>query len=210
MNSEKLSTYEIDMSDQEAIIKFKNKYTEKVDILINNAGIIQPFITVEELENDVITKVMNVNFFGPVALTKLFLPILKNNEESYIVNISSMGGFFPFPKQSIYGASKAAIKIFTEGLYAELSNTNVHVMVVFPGAVKTNITKNSRLEMKTTSTKFNYKVLPAPVAAQTIIKGIEKNKFKLFVGSDSKFMRTLYKINSKKAIDVVNKKMNNF
>lgn len=209
-NSKKLSTYVVDMSDQESIIKFKNKYTEKVDILINNAGIIQPFVSVEELDNDVINRVMNVNFFGPVTLTRLFIPELKNNKESYIVNISSMGGFFPFPKQSIYGASKAAIKIFTEGLYAELSNTSVKVMVVFPGAVETNITKNSRLQMKSTPEKSSYKVLPAPEAAKTIIEGIEKNKFKLFVGSDSKFMKLLYKLNSKKAIDMINKKMNNF
>ena len=53
-----------------------------------------------------------------------------------------MGGFFPFPGQTIYGASKAALKIFTEGLFAELEKTNVRVMIVLPGAMDTNISKN--------------------------------------------------------------------
>ena len=47
--------------------------------------------------------------------------------------MSSMGGFFPFPGQTVYGASKAALKLFTEGLYAELLNTNIKVTLVLPG-----------------------------------------------------------------------------
>ena len=54
-----------------------------------------------------------------------------------------MGGFFPFPGQTIYGASKAAVKLFTEGLYAELFDSQVSVSVIMPGAVATGITQNS-------------------------------------------------------------------
>lgn len=208
VKSDKLTTFTVDMSNKESIINFKNKYIETcktVDILINNAGIIQPFVGVGELEDATIEKVMSINFFGPVTLTRLFLKDLLNNKESYIVNISSMGGFFPFPRQSIYGASKAALKLFTEGLYSELLGTSVKVMVVFPGAIKTNITKNSNLKVSTTKTK--YKMLSAEKAAQLIIKGINKNKFKLYVGSDSKFMKALYKFNSKMAIKMVKNKM---
>jgi short-subunit dehydrogenase len=58
-----------------------------------------------------INKVMNVNFYGPLNLTKLFLPELLKRPAAHIVNISSMGGFFPFPGQTVYGASKAALKL---------------------------------------------------------------------------------------------------
>ena len=58
-----------------------------------------------------------------------------------------MGGFLPVPGQTIYGASKAAVKLLTEGLHAECSGTNVHVTVVFPGAVATNITTNSGVDI---------------------------------------------------------------
>ena len=176
---------------------------------INNAGIIQPFVKVEKLDDNTINKVMNVNFFGPVHLIRYFMEDLtKDRTEQYIVNVSSMGGFFPFPGQTIYGASKAALKIFTEGLYAELEKTNVRVMIVLPGAMNTNITTNSNVEINTSKEESNFKMLEADVAAFKIIEGIEKNKFKLFLGQDAKFLRFLYKINSKTAISFINKKMN--
>ena len=210
-NSDKLKTYIVDMGNKESIGKFKEEYEKdfsSADIIINNAGIIQPFVTVDKLDDATINRVMNINFFGPINLIKSFLNDLKKaKDEKYIVNVSSMGGFFPFPGQTVYGASKAALKIFTEGLYAELDQTNVKVMIVLPGAMNTNITTNSNVEVKTTKENTSMKMLEASEAASEIINGIEKNKFKLFLGSDSKFLRFLYKINSKFAISFINKKM---
>ena len=152
---------------------------------------------------------MNVNFHGPVNLIRHFLGDLQRDKnERYIVNVSSMGGFFPFPGQTIYGASKAALKIFTEGLFAELEKTNVRVMIVLPGAMNTNITTNSNVKIETSKEESNFKMLEPSVAASQIINGIEKNKFKLFLGSDAKFLKFLYKLNSKSAISFINKKMN--
>jgi len=211
LNSKRLRTYVVDMGDVESIKEFRNKYKNDysdVDIIINNAGIIQPFVKVESLDDKTINKVMNVNFFGPVNLIRFFMEDLtKDRSEQYIVNVSSMGGFFPFPGQTIYGASKAALKIFTEGLYAELEKTNVRVMIVLPGAMNTNITTNSNVNIDTNKEDSNFKLLEPSVAARQIIEGIEKNKFKLFLGNDSKFLRMLYKINSKAAISFINKKM---
>ena len=208
VNSSRLKTYVVDMGDNESIKKFREDYKKDysdVDIIINNAGIIQPFVNVSELDDNTINKVMNVNFFGPVNLIRYFMEDLtKDRSEQYIVNVSSMGGFFPFPGQTIYGASKAALKIFTEGLYAELEKTNVRVMIVLPGAMNTNITKNSNVDIKATKESTSYKMLEADVAAYKIVEGIEKNKFKLFLGSDAKFLRFLYKINSKLAISFIN------
>ncbi len=212
LNSNKLKTYVVDMGSIDSIKKFREDYKKDysdVDIIINNAGIIQPFVKVEKLDDNTINKVMNVNFFGPVHLIRYFMEDLtKDRTEQYIVNVSSMGGFFPFPGQTIYGASKAALKIFTEGLYAELEKTNVRVMIVLPGAMNTNITTNSNVEINTSKEESNFKMLEADVAAFKIIEGIEKNKFKLFLGQDAKFLRFLYKINSKTAISFINKKMN--
>ena len=212
LNSKRLRTYVVDMGNVESIKEFRENYKKDysdVDIIINNAGIIQPFVKVEELDDKTINKVMNVNFFGPVNLIRFFMEDLtKDRSEQYIVNVASMGGFFPFPGQTIYGASKAALKIFTEGLYAELEKTNVRVMIVLPGAMNTNITTNSNVNVDTDSSSASFKMLEADEAAAQIIKGIEKNKFKLFLGSDSKFLKFLYKLNSKAAISFINKKMN--
>ena len=213
LNSKNLKTYIVDMGNVESIKKFREDYKKDysdVDIIINNAGIIQPFVKVGDLDDATINKTMNVNFFGPLNLIRLFMEDLtKDKKEQYIVNVSSMGGFFPFPGQTIYGASKAALKLFTEGLFAELENTNVRVMIVLPGAMDTNITKNSNVEVATTEESSSFKMLSPVVGASEIINGIKKNKFKLFLGSDSKFLKLLYKVNSIWAIRYINKKMNN-
>lgn len=208
-NNENLQLFIVDISSEESINKFKEDYfkaNDKIDGLINNAGIIQKFIYVNNLDMTEINKVMNVNFFGMLRLTKAFLPYMLKNEEAHIVNISSMGGFFPFPGQTVYGASKAAVKIFSEGLYAELLDSKVRVTTVFPGAIRTNIAKNSGIEM-TSSNNSAMKMTEANVAASLIIDAMEKNKFQVYVGSDAKFMNLLYKINPESAIKYINKKM---
>ena len=211
LNNSNLKTYVVDMGNSDSIKKFREDYKQDysdVDIIINNAGIIQPFVKVDSLDDDTINKVMNVNFFGPLNLIRYFMEDLtKDTKEQYIVNVASMGGFFPFPGQTIYGASKAALKIFTEGLFAELEKTNVRVMIVLPGAMATNITKNSNVEVSTTEENSSFKMLSPVDGASQIIKGIKKNKFKLFLGSDSKFLKFLYKLNSIWAIRFINKKM---
>ena len=97
----------------------------EVDALINNAGIIQPFVKVNELTMEQAKKVMDVNFYGPLALVKAFLPGLLKRPEAHILNVSSMCAYAPVPGQSVYGASKAAIKLLTEGLHSELMETQV-------------------------------------------------------------------------------------
>ena len=81
-------------------------------------------------------------------------------------------------------------------------------MVVFPGAINTNILKNSNVELKGISTSSgNYKMTSPEDTASQIVTGIEKNKFKVYIGSDCKFMKFIYKLSSKKAIDFINDKM---
>ena len=108
-----------------------------------------------------------------------------------------MGGFFPFPGQTLYGASKAAVKILTEGLYSELLETNVNVTVVFPGAIATDITKNSGVNMDVSPEDAENSNLPMTtpqVAAETIVNGMEKNKFQVYIGNDAKMMNMFYKV----------------
>ena len=162
-----------------------------VDGIINNAGIIQPFKVVNDLSNEEIDRVFNVNFFGTLNMTKIFLPTLLSRPEAHIINVSSMGGFLPVPGQSLYGAAKAAVKLFTEALSAELKETNVKVTVVFPGAIATNIMENSGLETPKSNGDPSMKALSADKAAAQIISAIEKNKTRVFVGRDSSFLDKL-------------------
>jgi short-subunit dehydrogenase len=207
-----LSTHVANITDRAAIKKLPEAVIAKlgnIDGVMNVAGIIQPFVKVNDLEYDAIERVMNVNFFGTLYMTKTFLPYLLKRPEAHIVNISSMGGFLPVPGQSIYGASKAAVKLLTEGLYAELKDTNVHVSVVFPGATATNISENSGLKVPAgaDTEAQNFPMLSAHDAAAIIVNGMEKNKLQIFTGKDSNMMNLLYRLNPKYATDLIAKQM---
>ena len=211
-NGEHMSLHSINIADRTAVEQLPAKVLEahgQIDGIINCAGIVQPFVKVNELDFDAIERVMNVNFYGILNMTKVFLPHLLKREEAYIANVSSMGGFLPVPGQSVYGASKAAVKLLTEGLYAELLDTNVHVSIVFPGATETNIMKNSGVAMPSVSSEQTkkYKMLPASEAARSILDGIEANRPQIFTGGDSKFMNKLYRLNPVYATKFIAKQM---
>jgi NAD(P)-dependent dehydrogenase (short-subunit alcohol dehydrogenase family) len=179
-----------------------------VDVLINNAGIIQPFIKINELTFEQAEKVMNVNFYGPFSMIKAFLPGLLTRPQAHILNVSSMGAYAPVPGQSVYGASKAAVKLLTEGLRSELMGTNVGVTIVFPGAVATNITTNSGIEIPEINADAPaFKQTAAPVAARMMIDAIEKNKPRITVGKDATMMDRISRVNPVFAANLIYKQM---
>lgn len=210
-DSAALSTHIVDISNKAQVEALLSQVIEKhgtVDGLVNNAGIIQPFVKLADLDYPAIERVLNINLYGTIYMLKTFLPALLKRPEAHVVNISSMGGFFPFPGQTLYGASKAAVKILTEGLYAELIGTNVGVSVVFPGAIATNISQNSGLAMpETDAESAPIKPTSPEVAAQTIITAIEKNKLQAYIGRDAAMMNIFYKLNPRGAIHFITKQM---
>ena len=211
--AEKLSTHELNIADRQGVAKLPAEVIRahgQVDGLINNAGIIQPFVKVNELDYEAIERVMNVNFYGMLYMTKAFLPELLKRTEAHIVNVSSMGGFLPVPGQTIYGASKAAVKLFSEGLYAELLDTNVGVSVVFPGATSTNITKNSGVKSPISEQAAKQSKIPTQSpddVAKLIVKAIKNKTLRVFAGKDSKFMNKLYRLNPSYATKLIAKQM---
>lgn len=212
---ETLSTHIVNIADRTAVEQLPKQVIAAhgaVDGVINNAGIIQPFVRVNDLDYAAIERVMNVNFYGVLYMTKAFLPHLMARPEAHLVNVSSMGGFLPVPGQTIYGAAKAAVKLFTEGLRSELLDTNVTVTVVFPGAVGTNIAQNSGLDQQAmmesgAAEEVSFKPLPADKAAEIIINGIEKNSYRVLVGSDARTMDFLYRLHPKFAANFIFKQM---
>lgn len=181
---------------------------QQIDGMMNVAGIIQPFIHVNDLDFDRIERVMNVNFYGTLYMIKSFLPYLLKRPEAHILNVSSMGGFLPVPGQTIYGASKAAVKLLTEGLFTELLDTPVDVTIVFPGGVATNITGNSGVVMKEqTDSKSTAKLTTPAQAAMQMIRAVEKNKYRIRIGKDAKIMDFLYRLAPKKAAKLITKQL---
>jgi short-subunit dehydrogenase len=212
VGEERFKGFVLDIADKAKVDVFPEevlRHFGSVDGIINNAGIIQPFKPVAELSYEDIHRVMNVNFYGTVYLTKAFLPLFLQRPEAHIVNISSMGGFIPFPGQTIYGASKAAVKLFTEGLYAELKDTPVRVTVVHPGAIATNITENSGLgkPKPEAAAQQASMTLPAPKAAEIILRAMEKDKYRVTVGRDATLLDKLYRLNPRLATNFIGKMM---
>ena len=206
----RLSTHAVDITDRAAVQALPAEVIavhRVVDGLINNAGIIQPFVPVAELDDATIHRVLDVNLMGTLNMVRAFLPHLASRPEAHLANVSSMGGFFPFPGQTMYGASKAAVRLLTEGLYAELLDTSVGVSVVFPGAVDTGISENSGLERPPTDAQGNLPILSPAKAAMIMINGIEKNKLHIYVGLDSRLMGLAMKVAPRPAVRFVKRQM---
>jgi NAD(P)-dependent dehydrogenase (short-subunit alcohol dehydrogenase family) len=202
---DKMSRHTLNVTDRKAVEALPAEVIAthgSVDALINNAGIIQPFVRLNDLSYEAIERVLSVNLYGVIYMTKAFLPQLQKRPEAHIVNVSSMGGFFPVPGQTLYGASKAGVKLLTEGLYSELLDTPIKVTVVFPGAIATNITQNSGVPIPAGANDASAQSFPttsAEDAAATIISGMERDQFQVYIGNDAKLMNLLYRLSPKRA-----------
>ncbi len=207
------STHVVNITDRAAVATLPQVVIDRfgaVDGLVHCAGIIQPFVRFKDLDDAAIERVFAVNWWGTVYLSRVFLPVFLGRPEAHIVNVSSMGGFLPVPGQTIYGASKAAVKLFTEGLHSECSGTNVQVTVVFPGAVATNITTNSGVSIPMSAEAAEAaarRTLAADKAARIILDGMERDAYRVMVGSDAKLMDRLYRLSPRWAAGFIAGKM---
>lgn len=191
----RVAGYTVDITDQVAVQSLPSEIEERfgsVDVLINNAGIIHPFLHVSETDDATIERIIRVNFFGALHLTKAFLPMLRMRQNAYIVNLSSAGALSPMPGETIYGASKAAVRLLTEGLQLELQQSGIRVMAVFPGGINTNIIQNSKVAVASSVDQLRdrlaFLLLTPQKVAMRIIQGIGRNQTRLVLGIDAVIM----------------------
>ncbi|OEK06449.1 SDR family oxidoreductase [Roseivirga misakiensis] len=150
---------------------------DRIDILINNAGISMRAL-LEEIELEVFEKVMKINFNGTLYATKYCLPHILKSKGS-IVGISSINGYRGTPARTAYTASKYAMNGFFEALRTEVMHRGVHVLVACPGFTGTNI-RNAALTAdgseQGSSPRDEGKMMTAEEVALGIIKAIRKRK----------------------------------
>jgi len=204
----RLTTHALSVADRAAVEALPDQVTAahgQVDGVLNIAGIIQRFVHVEELSIEEIEKVMAVNFWGTLYMDKTFLPLLKQRPLAALLNVSSMGGLVPVPGQGAYGASKGAVKLLTETLYAELRGTSVAVTVVFPGGVGTNITGNSGVDVPTVTTAGGKppRTTAPDEAARQIVDAVANGTFRVLIGSDARMLDRLSRVSPTRAITTV-------
>lgn len=187
-----VETFTLDITNASEVAELPERVLKvfgAIDGLINNAGVIQPFRRINQLEISDAERVLDVNFHGPFLMIKAFLPVLISRPEGAILNVSSMGAYAPVPGQSLYGASKAAIAQLSESLRSELMSTNVSVTTVYPGAINTKIAENSGIAISSSSASDSaIKTTDAKVAARMMIDAIEKKRQRIFIGSDARSM----------------------
>lgn len=120
---------------------FSQQFSE-LDILVNNAGIghFSPF---EKMPPRDYQYILDTNLMAPIHITNLFLGLLKKSGKSRIINICSNGAFYGIPFRSIYCASKAGMRVWSQALSLEVSRFGIRVICVIPGSVQTNFFENS-------------------------------------------------------------------
>jgi short-subunit dehydrogenase len=155
-----------------------------VDILINNSGISQRSLVLEtNLEVD--RRLMEVNYFGAVALTKHLLPHFVSRKQGHFVAVSSLTGKFGTPYRSGYAASKHALHGFYDAVRAEHYKDNIKVTMICPGFIHTPITYSALTGDGSPLNKMDeaqYKGKPAVWCAEKIANAIEKQKEEVYIG----------------------------
>lgn len=157
----------------------------RIDILINNGGVSQRGEAAKSpIEID--RQIMEVNYFGAVALTKAVLPVMQKQQSGQIVAISSIAGKFGFYWRSAYAAAKHAMQGFYESLYLEEAKNNIHVTLVFPGKINTPISLsaiNERGEAHGVMDHNQATGMSAEACARQIAKAVEKRKQEVLIGN---------------------------
>ena len=206
----------LDLREEENIdnlLETTLKNFSKVDLLFNNAGVVAPssFLNLSEKDWDWCN---DINFNALVKLTRVFLPHLMKNEEAALINTSSIFGIITTPNNTVYHSSKFAVRGFTESLAMELRDEKIQIHSVYPGHIGTNIVLDAKFDKDFLSTNTNKAEdtdndpvtiqefgstfrdtgMSPDKAAKIILRGVKKNKKRIFVGLDAKVMEIAQRI----------------
>lgn len=169
---------------QEAIKLFGH-----IDILINNGGISQRSLG-KQTSEAVDRKIMEVNYFGTVSLTKHLLPHFLERKQGHFVTVSSLVGKFGTPYRSAYSASKHALHGFYDSLRAELFRDNIDITLVCPGFIHTNVSINALTgsgEKLDQMDDAQANGMPANTFARKMIKAIDQKKREVNIGGKERY-----------------------
>ena len=210
-----VSSHLLDVSDKEAIEALPGKVIDqhgKVDMVFNNAGVTTG-THFKDMDENNWDWVMGINFDGVINSTRAFIPHMVDSPEAAIVNTSSIFGMVAVPGQTVYHATKFAVRGFTESLAMEMKETNPNLQIhcVHPGHIGTNIaadarfdeedfnqdetqasnsifTRNAPKSKKEMGDMFREGGMHPSKAAEIILNGVKKNKTRIFIGLDAKLL----------------------
>lgn len=200
------------VDDRESWLDAKNKIHQHlvhenkpryIHGLFNNAGIAHDSVELYKMPTEQYKKIMDINFYSILYATQIFLEDLKQQETSFIVNISSIFGSAGIANLNAYCASKFAVKGFTESLRMEASAffPNVQVCLIQPGGINTQIAHRA-LQIKADNDQrqheiktFNKLLRTSPqTAAHKILSGVAKGKKRILIGADAKLLDVITRL----------------
>ena len=204
----------LDVADRAAMTAYAADVAERfgrVNVIVNNAGVALAG-DVEDLDLDDMEWIIGVNLWGVIRGTKEFLPHLIASGDGHVVNLSSLFGLVSMPGQSMYNASKYAVRGFTEALREEMlvAGHPVGVTAVHPGGIKTAIARNARYSDREAAAEsaalFDERLakMPPERAAEIIVtKGILANRARVLVGLDAHALHHFARLTGSRYQDVV-------
>jgi short-subunit dehydrogenase len=170
-----------------------------VHVLVNNAGVTAAGAFEHESVED-LRWIVDINVWGVVHGCRAFLPELRRAEEAHIVNLSSMVGLLGLPHNVSYSLTKGAVRGFSEALRSELVTTAIGLTVVFPGAIRTNITNTARGDQAARLADMGRSRLaplamrPPTAVGRAIVRGIERDRARVVVGPDAHAVSALTRV----------------
>ncbi len=200
----KVSEHGLDVADADAVAALPATVLAehgRVNVLVNNAGVAL-MGQFEQVSAADFEWLFGINFWGTVRMTRAFLPLLRREAASQIVNLSSVYGLMAPPGQAAYAASKFAVRGFSEALRNELEGSPVGVTVVHPGGVRTAIAATARVSdtVKPADAAaglaiFNKLLRTEPdTAGELIARAIERRERRLLIGSDARQIAALVRL----------------
>lgn len=177
---QRFEAFSVDVSDPAGVAAAvaQIKAFADVDMLVNNAGI-ACCDRIENLTDEQFVRMMQVNYFGMVALTRALLPHFRNKGRGTIVNVSSLTGAIGIAGYAAYAPSKAAVIAFSECLRNELASEGIRVSVALPTDVDTpQLHEENRTKPpETHAANSDVRPMSAEEAARLILRGVEKGEF---------------------------------
>lgn len=187
-NSEEHMVLPLDLSQSEHFNSLVDQVLSnynRIDVLVNNGGLSQRS-EVHETPIEVDRRIMEVNYFGNVALTKAVLPVFRKQKSGQFVVISSIAGKFGFFLRSAYSASKHALHGFYESLMLEEEHNNIKVLIACPGKINTPISMSAlNAEGKSHGVMDHNQETGMPVdeCVRQLLSGVEKGKKEMLIGN---------------------------
>jgi short-subunit dehydrogenase len=184
------SVHAVDVSDRATLERARDEILAThgaVDVLVNNAGI-TVFSSFEQLRDEEIDRTLAINLRGVIDGCRVFLPALRTRPQAHIVNVSSIAGLAGMPWQTIYCASKFAVRGFSAALRSELVGERIGVTCIVPGATRSNIvgmagTRNAAFTARLSQLLQSH-AYPPKWLARKVVRAVRRNSAELVVGPD--------------------------